>query len=104
MSYPQQSAPSPKRFNKAPLIGLAILIVLAISFFAYLSGPKVMDLSAGYTGKATVISTKIKGQKCYLEIRRDDETTELRASGYRNECAKYEKGQRLTYVKGIIQD
>lgn len=104
MSYPTQPGPAPKRFNKAPLIGFAVLIVLAISFFAYLSGPKVMDLSSGYTGKATILDTKIKGQKCYLEILKDDESTELRASGYRNECGKYKKGQQLTYVKGIIQD
>lgn len=106
MSYSHQPAPGPKRFKKAPLIGLAVLLVMAVSFFFFLSGPKVIDTFQGnaFTGKATVLSAKTKGKKCYLEIKREDGIQERRASGYRNDCVKYKPGQQLDYVKGIIQD
>lgn len=95
-----------RRSNKAPIIGFFVLIFLAAGFFLFLSGNRVMEIDNGqkFTGNATVLSTSIKGKKCYLEIRRDDGVKELRANGYRDNCGRYQTGQKVHFTKGLIED
>lgn len=90
----------------APIIGLVVLLALAFGFFKFLSGNGVMDATreGTFTGYATVLDTDIKGQKCYLIIRRDDGVKERRATGYKNECGKYDEGQKVHYTQGLIDD
>lgn len=108
MSAQFQSHPTPDRprTNKAPLIGFFVVILMATGFFIFLSGNGIMDATreGTFTGSATVLHTDIKGKKCYLEIRREDGVKERRATGYRNECGKYDVGQKVHYTQGIIDD
>lgn len=106
MSAPGYPPINPPKRTKAPLIGLVVILMLAVLGFIFLSSNAVLKVAnaGAFTGDATVLDTKIKGQKCYLDIRRDDGIKELRAAGYRNECGKYDEGDTVHYTKGIIDD
>lgn len=98
--------PGKPRSNKAPIIGFFVVILMAVGLFVFLSGNGVMDATreGTFTGSATVLGKDTRNKKCYLEIRREDGVKESRATGHRNECGKYEIGQKVHYTQGIIDD
>jgi len=59
---------------------------------------------SGFTGTGVVLDDEIRGQKCMLEVRREDGKEVRQPAGYRNECGKYEKGQTVYFDRGVIDD
>lgn len=59
---------------------------------------------SGFTGTGIVLDDDIRGQKCMLEVRREDGKEVRQSAGYRNECGKYEKGQTVYFDRGVIDD
>jgi hypothetical protein len=104
MRYPPPSIP--RRSNKAPIIGFFVIILMAAGLFVFLSGNAVLDTfnKGAFTGSATVLGEETRNHKCYLTIRREDGVKESRATGHRNECGKYDIGQKVHYTQGIIDD
>lgn len=88
----------PKRKIVLNIFLACVLIAGCVGIISMVFGTQ----PSGFTGTGIVLDTDIKGQKCKLEVRREDGEEVRQSAGYKNECGKYKPGQTVYFDRGVI--